>query len=182
MPIFQYQRKQQRAKGTNWVAWSEAKSHLDVGERVAGQIIAGSTGYTIAECDDALAQFAKIAGMCAYIGREGIEFYPQELLLFEYVGPGPEPGTVFVCNIQVQKSKYRIVQQRSVLETTYLFPLVKGPYIGCFSYDDPDILVAFPYEEANPHAPIPKARLKKESPFLFGIMKIQRAASAANRL
>src|SRR5260363_179323 len=81
------------------------------------------------------------------------------------------------------RCSYAISRSKSQSTASYSNDLfLKGPYIGCFSYDDPDILVAFPYEEANPHAPIPKARLKKESPFLFGIMKIQRAASAANRL
>ncbi len=167
IPVLRYKQKQRSAKATTWVDLAEAKENLEVSEKIAGQIIDSSTAYTIAENDKELAKFAKIAGACAYIGREGIEFYPQELLLFEYVGPGPKQGTVWVRNIQVQKSKYRIAQQRSLLETTYLFPLAKGPYIGRFKYDDPGILVAFPYDESDPHAPIPASRLKKESPFLL---------------
>lgn len=167
LPVFEYNRKKARAKAHLWTDISEANKNLDKKRKIAGQIIEGSTAYTIAENDVELEKFRKIAGACSYIGREGIEFYPQELLLFQYVGPGPKAGTVWVRNIQVQKSKYKITQQQSLLETQYLFPLAKGPCIGTFEYDDPGFLVAFPYESSNPHAPIGKAALKKTSPFLL---------------
>ncbi|MBA4285799.1 MAG: hypothetical protein C0434_09745 [Xanthomonadaceae bacterium] len=167
VPVIRHKRKGRGTKAATWGSLAEAQEKLEEVNEVAGQIIDGSTSYTIASDADELAKFAKITGSCSYIGREGIEFYPQELVLFEYVGPGPKAGTVWVKNIQVQKSKYRIAQQQILLETTYLFPLVKGPSIGRLEYNDPGILVAFPYDESNPHAPIPANELKKSSPFLF---------------
>ena len=167
VPVIEFQKKTKRARSHLWQSLSEAHTHLAPVTKVAGQIISGSTAYTVAENVKELSKFAKIAGTCAYIGREGIEFYPQELMLFHYDGAGPKPGTAWVKNIQVTKSKYRIPQQRLVLETKYLFPLAKGPGISAFEYDDPGIVVAFPYDANRPHAPIGQAELKKHSPFLL---------------
>lgn len=167
LPVFEYKRKSARAKAHLWTDIDEANKHLDKKAKIAGQIIEGSTAYTIAEDAAELEKFRKIAGACSYIGREGIEFYPQELLLFQYVGPGLKTGTVWVRNIQVQKSKYKITQHQVMLETKYLFPLVKGPCIGVLEYQDPGILVAFPYEPSSPNSPIEKDSLKKSSPFLL---------------
>lgn len=167
LPVFEHIRKNARAKAHLWADIDEANKYLDQKEKIAGQIIAGSTAYTIAENVAELEKFGKIAGLCSYIGREGIEFYPQELLLFQYVGPGLKAGTVWVRNIQVQKSKYKIAQHQVMLETKYLFPLAKGPCIGPFEYDDPGILVAFPYEASSPHAPIRRTALDKTSHFLL---------------
>lgn len=167
LPIFEYNRTSSRAKAHLWGDLAEANKHLDKENKVAGQIIPHSTAYTIAEDSEELEKFRRIAGSCQYIGREGIEFYPQELLLFHYVGDGPKPGTVWVRNIQVRKSKYKIPAHQFLLETKFLFPLAKGPYIGVLEYNDPDILVAFPYDADTPHAPIEKSVLKKSSPFLF---------------
>jgi hypothetical protein len=167
LSVFEYSRKSVQVKAHLWPDIFEAIKHLNIKQKIAGQIIEGSTAYTIAENDAELEKFKKIAGTCSYIGREGIEFYPQELLLFQYVRPYTKAGIIWVRNIQVQKSKYKITQQQILIETRYLFPLAKGRYISTFDYDDPDILVAFPYESSNPHAPIGKAALKKTAPFLL---------------
>jgi hypothetical protein len=167
LPVFLHSRRSARAKAHLWADLTEARTHLETTKRIAGQIIDGSTIYTIAENKLELDNFREIAGSCSYVGREGIEFYPQELLLFNYLSNGPKPGTVWVKNIQVQKSKFKIPQQKIILETKYLFPLAKGPRIIPFGYKNPSILVAFPYEAHTPHAPVSKAKLKQLSPFLL---------------
>lgn len=166
IPVTRFKNKG-KTKSHLWSTLTEALPNLEEKKLFAGQIIEGSTAYTIAETEKELEQFRQLAGSCAYIGREGIEFYPQELMLFHYEEPGPKSGTVWVKNIQVSKSKYKIPQQRILLETKFLHPLAKGPNIGPFSYEDPNILVAFPYEEATPHAPIKRSELKKISPLLL---------------
>jgi N-6 DNA Methylase len=115
-----------RTRAKDWRSADDAMAHLDERRSVAGQVIPGSSAFTFATTRSELDDFRLIAGDCSYIGREGIEFYPQELLLFRYDRPGPKPGTVFVRNIQAQKSKYKIPEQTVLLETKYLFPLVKA--------------------------------------------------------
>ena len=171
VPVVHYVKTDRKSKAHLWATVDEALSKLDQQPRVAGQVVAHSTGYTFADTPAELKRFAKIAGQCPYTGREGIEFYPQELLLFTYEGPGPKIGTVWVKNIQVGKSKYKIPQQKVLLETEYLFPLVKGPGIEAMHYDDPEILVIFPYDEADPYAPVPRSTLRKKSPLLLAFLE-----------
>lgn len=171
IPVHKHEKIDRKSKSHLWSNLTTARSHLTSEKWVAGQIIQGKTSYTIAENTQHLNRFAKIAGTCSYVGREGIEFYPQELMLFTYVGPGPKPGTAWVKNIQVSRSKYKIPQQTVLLETKFLFPLVKGPGISEFDYDDPNIVVAFPYASGKPHAPLSQAQLQKESPLLLSFYK-----------
>ena len=166
VPVLQFE-KRGRSKASAWRDTREAAAHLDVTSHVAGQIIPGSTAYTFANTVEELRAFAAIAGECEYIGREGVEFYPQELLLFTFEALGPRPGTVWLRNLQVTKSKYRIPSRRILLETRYLHPLVKGPEINLFGHDYSGIIVAFPYDAADPIRPIPADRLKKTSPLLL---------------
>jgi len=135
--------------------------------RVAGQIIPNSTAFTFADDQKQLDEFSLVAGECDYIGREGVEFYPQELLLFRYAGEGPQPGTVWLQNIQFTKSKYRIQRRRVLLETTFLHPLVKGPEIGKFEHDYSGIIVAFPYDANDPIRPLPVEVLRERAPLLL---------------
>ncbi|RVK67255.1 hypothetical protein CN159_15985 [Sinorhizobium meliloti] len=167
VPVTEFRKTSPKSKAHQWISLPEAKSHLTIQGKVAGQIVEGSTAYTIAHDKTELASFGKVAGKCAYIGREGIEFYPQELMLFLYDGLGPKAGTVWVKNIQVSRSKYKIPQQKILLETKFLYPLAKGPNILPFTYQDPGILVAFPYVEEKPHAPLTQMELKSQSPLLL---------------
>lgn len=167
LPVKAYSKNERREKAHLWPSLEAALSFLDEEDRVAGQIVKGSTGYTFADTEQDLAKFAKIAGTCPYVGREGVEFYPQELLLFTYDSPGPKKGTAWMNNIQVGKSKYKIPKQKVLLETEYLYPLVKGPGIEVMNYKDPGIFVVFPYEKSNPYSPVTKAVLKKKSPLLL---------------
>jgi len=147
------------------------QSNLITTQRCADQLVADKTVYTIAANTEELEKFRRIAGECSYIGREGIEFYPQELMIFRFDGSGPRHGTAWFRNIQVNRSKYKIPEQRVLLETKYMFPLVKGPGIGRFQYDDPNWYVSFPYEKSDPHRPISQAEFKRQSPLLHGFYR-----------
>lgn len=159
--------KAEGADASSWRDASEALAHLDVVRKVAGQIIPGSTAFTVCVNHDELEEFSLVAGECEYIGREGVEFYPQELLLFTYDSVGPRPGTVWLRNVQVKRSKFRIPSRRVLLETKYLHPLVKGPALGPFEYAYEGLIVAFPYRSSDPRKPIPASVLREESPLLL---------------
>jgi hypothetical protein len=168
VPVFTYRKRQGTiSKATEWRNSEEAATHLEVSEGICGQVIPRSTAFTFATDRKELREFELIAGECSYIGREGIEFYPQELLVFKFDGMGPRPRTVWLRNIQVQKSKYRIPDRRVLLETRYLLPLVKGPEIDTFRHDYVGRLVAFPYEAAEPHKPVSAEELEGTSRLLL---------------
>lgn len=162
-----YKNTGEKSRANSWKDLSEAKSKTTVKKRVAGQITPNSTAFTFANTQQELEKFALIAGECAYIGREGIEFYPQELLLFKYQKRGVKSGTAFLKNIQVTKSKFKIPERDRLLETKYLFPLVKGSGIKAFKYEDDGFIVPFPYNSSDPRRPFSKSILQKTSPLLL---------------
>lgn len=154
-------------KASEWKTSIVALDYLTVAKSVAGQIIPNSTAFTFARDQAELDEFALVAGRCEYIGREGIQFYPQELHLFRYAGIGPRPDTVWLTNVQAQKAQHKMPPMRVLLETKYLHPLVTAPLIEAFEYKYDGLLVAFPYESATPTKPIEPAQLREASPFLL---------------
>lgn len=167
IPVVTYRKKRGGSKATEWKHAREASEHLELSKGLAGQIIPGSTAFTFASSRDELREFSLIAGECSYVGREGIEFYPQELLLFKFDGLGPRPGTAWLRNIQVEKAKYRIPHRRVLLETRYLYPLVKGPAIDVFRHNYDGLIVAFPYVTTDPLRPLSSDELRATSPLLL---------------
>lgn len=167
VPVTSYRKRRGAPKAATWVTRSAAMEYLETEQGVAGQIIPESTAFTFADSTDQLDRFRTVAGEAAYKGREGIEFYPQELVLFRYSRPGPKKGLVWLRNIQVKGSKYPIAERDVLLETRYLFPLVKGPKIEPFEHRYDGLIVPFPYEAADPHRPLSRAALRKTSPLLL---------------
>jgi N-6 DNA Methylase len=160
-----------QTSAASWPDRATALENLDVSSGVAGQITPGSTAFTFAANRRSLSGLGLVAGECAYKGREGIEFYPQEVLLFRCVKPGTKPGTVWVRNVQVKRSKFRIPEQERLLETEFLFPLVKGPQIEPFSHAYDGLVVPFPYDVADPHKPLSQAELHRRSPLLLAMYR-----------
>lgn len=168
LPVTRYVKKKSvKTQAHRWSSLPEALKNLQAKECVAGHIIPGSNAYTFSETEYELSKLEWAAGACSYIGREGVEFYPQELLIFKYEEPGPEPGLAWVRNIQKTKSKYKIPSQRILLETKYLYPLVKGPAIDRFVHKYDNLIVPLPYERDDPHRPIPVEQLEKQAPLLL---------------
>lgn len=168
VPVYRYLKPQRsRNRAREWGSIEEAMQNLDIRSTIAGQITPNSSAYTFADDREQLEKFSRITGECDYIGREGIEFYPQELLIFKYDGVGPRPGTVFLRNIQVNKSKYRIPSQRVLLEKEFLYPLVKGSGIQHFHYSGEELIVPFPYDKWRPNRPLEKEELGDKSPLLL---------------
>jgi len=135
--------------------------------QVAGEVTPDSSSLTFASSGQRLRDLSVVAGHCDYIGREGIEFYPQELQLFYYQGETSTPGVILVHNYQSAKSKYKISRSTFALETKFLFPLVKGPLIARFEYKWDGVLVAFPYSGSDPHRPVDAEQLHRESRLLL---------------
>jgi len=113
-----------------------------------------------------LQSFKNVAGTSSYLGREGIEFYPQELMIFTPSGLTNTKDCTALKNIQVEKSKYKVPQQETLLETEFLHPLIKGVDIKPFNVRISDYIVPFPYDKKNPKYPINVVELTKRAPRL----------------
>ena len=153
--------------GNIHLPYAEAMKRLDEKNAFADQIMPHNTAFTITDKEPDLSLFKKIAGKSTYIGREGIEFYPQELLLFQKATNEPaEPskGCVYVENIQVNNPLYNIPKDIIEFEKKYLFPLVKGPKIQKFHHAYSGIVTLFPYDKSNPRMPLKRTVLSKNAP------------------
>ncbi|MES2643947.1 MAG: N-6 DNA methylase [Myxococcota bacterium] len=126
--------------------------------------VGATNAYTWAADRAELRRFAAVAGDCAYVGREGVEFYPQEVWLFEVLGPAAD-GCVRVRNFQGDKSRYRIPVRELELEAEWLHPLVKGVDVGRFSVATSGLVVPFPYADGE-RFPVPMATLRARAPRL----------------
>lgn len=106
-----------------------------------------------------------ISGKSEYIGREGVEYYPQEVQLLKLIKVGK--GKIKVENYQSSRSKYKVPRKQREIETTYLRPLIKGPDIGRFYLKESKYIVAFPYDLENNRTPIPASDLYDKSRLLY---------------
>ena len=122
--------------------------------------------FSYADNENQLKEYRQIAGDCDYIGREGIEFYPQELLVFQLSDLPSKPGLTALQNMQNEKSKYHVPLRRVLLETDFLHPMIKGKDIIPFHGGISDFIVPFPYEKSNPQIPINSKELSKIAPHL----------------
>jgi hypothetical protein len=113
-----------------------------------------------------LNDFMSVAGRSYYKGREGIEFYPQEMMVFEKSDLPSTKTCTSLRNIQVKKSKYHVPQFEELLETEYLHPLIKGVNIKPFHIENSGYIVPFPYDERDCRLPIGIDELTKNAPKL----------------
>lgn len=130
------------------------------------QLQEGKTYYTRLDSVEDEPLFRRISGVSPYLGREGIEFYPQELLLFEYVCDSEEDGLAYFKNAQMPKSKYRIAPRTYLLETSMMRPVVRGPSITAFNVRVPEYFTPFVYspEFEDGRSPLPLSELRKKAP------------------
>lgn len=113
-----------------------------------------------------LNDFMSIAGQCSYLGREGIEFYPQEMMIFSVSGLPSTKTCTSLKNIQVKKSKYHVPQGIELLETEFLHPLIKGVDIFPFHIEESGLIVPFPYDDRDNRLPIEMNELARSAPKL----------------
>ncbi len=156
--------------------WSEVKDLFEVEEFFAQQLSADHSTFTyVTPSDSGITVgtthdiFKKISGRCEYKGREGVEFYPETITIFELDGSKPNPGKgrVWLKNIKNQKAKYKVPPFSTLMEKKYLFPLVKGRNVKQFQVDYSGLVVPFPYERITHRKAIPPHKLKKSSPLLL---------------
>lgn len=160
--------KEPLSKYQNVTDYSNVSHLFKIENGLIGHANKKSTVFSYTDSSNELSKFKKISGSTKYRGREGVEFYPQELYLLELDNKMPHPqDKVFVKNYQNKKSKYKIPEHTFLLETKYLHPLIKGVDIERFHLKDSKFIVPFPYDEkTSTRSPFSIKALTNESPLL----------------
>lgn len=125
-----------------------------------------STYFTYIKQRENIGIFTKIAGTSEYIGREGIEVYPQELMIFQVDNSMLSNNThVTVKNIQNSRSKFKVPEDHHYFEKSMLVPLIKGVSIKKFQTPESDLLVPFAYDPTySKQVAIPLSELRRKAP------------------
>ena len=81
-----------------------------------------------------------------YKGREGVEIYPLELMLYEFVDDGLHTKkAVTLKNGQFKKAKFKVSPMRIYVEKDFLYPCVRGEDISPFHIES-NYIVPFAYD------------------------------------
>ena len=134
---------------------------------VVGKAAEARSAFTYARDIKELSEFNIIAGNAGYIGREGVEYYPQELQLLTLKQVIDDKHMVSLESYQNSKSKIPVGKRTPTLETVYLRPLIKGVNVSRFHVNEPEYIVAFPYDEDHYKVPLNKSTLLDNSPELL---------------
>lgn len=140
--------------------------YFDITSKLAATCHESKNLFSYANSKAQLNDFISIAGESTYVGREGIEFYPQEMTIFEKSGLPSTKTCTSLKNIQVKKSKYRVPQSVELLETEFLHPLIKGIDIIPFHINESTYIVPFPYDKKDNRLPISMDELSIRAPHL----------------
>jgi len=134
---------------------------------IAATVHKDNTAFSYASNAEEAARFSVVTGVCPYLGREGVEVFPQELFLMTVNTSKPiKNGKVYVANYQNTRSKHKIAAGEFLLETALLYPLIKGVDIERFHIKQSKFVVPFPYKDGS-RSPIPKSELAKLAPNLM---------------
>lgn len=155
--------------------YSEVEEHFDVEYRWAEPVHPGYTYYTVAEDGKTARRMGKLAGVSPYRGREGVEFYPQELFLLSFQSL-VSPGVARFENYQGRTSKHKVPKFSLPLETEFMRPLIKGTMVSRFHVQDSQYFVPFYYEQDQGDGRIPVSRsvMRKRSPLLYQLLQNNR--------
>jgi len=135
-----------------------------------------STAFSYAANMDEGINFGIVAGECPYLGREGVEIFPQELFLLTVdKTKAIRRGNAYVTNYQSDRSKHKIAARNFLIETDMLFPLVKGTDIERFHVKSSQYVVPFPYDDFA-RSPIENERLTTLAPNLMSYFNANRSS------
>lgn len=140
--------------------------YFDVEKGIAAACHETKNFFSYVNSRKQLNEFMSVAGESQYIGREGIEFYPQEMMIFQESGLPSTPTCTSLKNIQIKKAKYHVPQSVELLETKYLHPLIKGVDIYPFHVEMAGFIVPFPYDKRDTRLPIKMDELVRMAPRL----------------
>lgn len=182
VPIIQFEKKPNNKEENilplkNYIhsqRFSEIEHIFDRAELVA-LTTGASTAFSYASDMEEGRKFAVLAGACPYLGREGVEIFPQELFLLTVdETKNIRKGCAYVSNYQSDRSKHKIAAGNFLIETDLLYPLIKGTDIERFHIEPSKYVVPFPYDDYA-RAPIESERLTKVAPNLMAYFSSNRS-------
>lgn len=144
---------------------SQIESNFKIEKLYAGESHRDLTTISYANKKEDLEKFQLITGENSYKGREGIEFYPQEIFLLSLEDMPEKDRCLFLKNYQNKRSKYKVPVRIIKIEKEYLNPLVRGREIEKYHLQNNKYCVPFPYEE-NEKIPMPLKELNRKAPSL----------------
>lgn len=128
--------------------YSAVQGYFDIENNIAVQLTNKRTNFTFIRsgCKYSLRDFRRVTGKSSYKARSGAEFTPGETYFLKSVKNSRRPNTYYFKNDPRKTSKYRVVPKDKIeLETTYIYPLIKGPRIKSFYHSEDSNFAIFPY-------------------------------------
>lgn len=155
--------------------WLEINECFTVNQGIVVQGNSNTTNFSIFynqydHCQHSSIDNIKLVSLesSKYTGREGIEIYPLELMLYEYVENGIHTNkAVTLRNGQFKKSKFKVAPMQVFVEKDYLHPLVRGVDIKPFHIES-NYIVPFAYNESiSKRVAVEESILREVSPKLL---------------
>lgn len=183
VPVIQFEKKQNNKKTNIFPLKNYAHcqrfsdiAHIFDRTDLVALTTGTSTAFSYATNLDEGRKFSLVAGECTYIGREGVEVFPQELFLLTVDNTKKiRKGNAYVSNYQSDRSKHKIAAGNFLIETDMLYPLVKGIDIERFHVESSPYVVPFPYDDYA-RSPIESERLTMLAPNLMGYFNANRSS------
>lgn len=166
VPVTFYRSIERREAGRSQGAtWLQAEQTLQKEDQLAVQVGSNGAPYLIDEAS-VIPSMTKLLGRSAYRGRRATETAPHSIYWFRYISQ-PQPGRVLVENDQNPRARNRVPRSRDLLETTHLYPMLRGGSIRAFGIDLPNLVVLFPHEQARGKDAIPETVLNQSAPLTY---------------
>lgn len=166
---FMEKKKGQDIRRINWHnRFEEVEHNFTVSDGAAYQLDTSRTGFTMlaGKSSDRIRQFRDIIGKCDYKARSGVEFTPAEVYFIEPSRQASTANTYVFHHSAFKNAVYKATAaQEFELETKYIRPVVKGPYIEEFRIRPSDNYCIFPYDHVHTES-VPLERLSSECPYL----------------
>jgi len=121
------------------------------------------------------------SGTSDYLGREGMRFFPLELLVQRLTDSRQAQSTlVELENIQNPRSQHHVPRQRRLIEKSALRPLVRSTDIKPFRVEWTDLFVPFPFDPTfSSREVLPERDLRQRWPKLYAFFMDNRSVLEA---
>ncbi|MGP5300900.1 Eco57I restriction-modification methylase domain-containing protein [Corynebacterium variabile] len=146
IPVIRYKTKERGLKTS--IEKLDLEKSFSFDELVASRVSqdGNRTNYVICESGE-METFKKMgSGESQYVGREGMRFFPLELLVFKLVDYDSRRSLVEVENVQNPRSRHRVPKGRWKFERDSLRPLIRSADIRPYFVSWNGTLAPFPFD------------------------------------